>query len=108
MTNLEKIKLQLGLIDTGKDTLLGMLLEDALTDIETYTNYNTDNIDDDTLDNVTRKLVVVAYNKLGIEGSNYYAEGSTVYTFDKASALSALNNYRVPILSGIRDSSESV
>ena len=108
MDILDKIKLQLGLTDTSKDTLLEMLIDEAEVDIERHTNYNSENIPDATLELVIRKLVIIEYRKLGVEGSTYYAEGSTVYTYDKDSVLRELNNYRKPLLCAIRDSSESV
>lgn len=106
MDNIDKIKLQLGLTDTSKDDLLNMLIDEATQDIERHTNYNSENIPDATLNLIIRKLVVIEYRKLGVEGATYYAEGSTVYTYDKESVLKELNNYRKPLLCAIRDSSE--
>ena len=106
MTELETIKLELGLTGTAEDDYLTLKLADANNDILKYTNNNTD-IDEDLTDSVARKLVIAYYNKRGLEGLGYYSEGGLTYTFkEKDDILKELFSYRLPYLVGLVDSTE--
>lgn len=105
MTQLEKIKIKLGisLTDISKDELLNVLLESAAEYIKTYSNR-------DTLTSplliIQEQLTVIYYNRLGTEGEQGYSEGgisTTIYVLNDdlpVSIKSQLNSYR--LLKGAR------
>ena len=95
MNELEKIKIQLNISDTGKDDLLTLLLEDAESQILEYCNrYEAT----DKMAPLIRELAVINYNKQGTEGISSSSEGALSVSFiaEMPEYLKArLNNYRL-------------
>lgn len=94
MSTLDKIKLTLGITGTVEDALLNMLIEDVTEDLLSWINRNTL---PDTLESVLRQIVVIRYNKMGIEGETSHSEGGISRTFEdlSPSLKSIIANHRV-------------
>lgn len=95
MNQFEKTKLLLGLEidDTGKDSLIELLLEQARDEFLQYTN--RDEVPE-TANNVIIEMAVVKYNLLGTEGlqSQSYSGASEEYANYSPQLIKALNRYR--------------
>lgn len=66
LTQLQKIKLLLGIASNDKDILLGLLIDQAEEFCINYTQQDIDNIPESIVD----QIVVYRYNLLGTEGLN--------------------------------------
>lgn len=102
MTQLEKLKIRLGIskTDTLKDDLLNMLLEDAGNEILDYTNRDALIA---KVEGLQRELAITYYNRQGSEGESSRSEGgiSVSYSIEiPASIKSRLNAFR--LLKGAR------
>ena len=105
MELIDKIKIELTLLDQSQDDYLALKIQEAYVDIDMYTNGNLLNIPTAIVESVASKLVIERYNKRGMEGLNYFAEGGSSYTTAEKSALQVLYNYRRPRLVAIREDS---
>lgn len=78
---LEKLKLILGikLDDESEDSLLTLMLEDAVQDVLTWTNRTDLPL---SLESVVRQVVVIRYNKQGAEGQTSHSEGGISRSFE--------------------------
>lgn len=78
---LDKIKVLLGLTDETKDTLLTILIEQAIEEAIDYT-HNEECIN--TINSTIIQMVVYKYNRIGTEGldSEGYSGVSFAYTAD--------------------------
>lgn len=93
MTALEKLKLKLGITDTGQDTLLSLLLEEAE---ETVLDIIGRDELPPRLESVQTALAVIAYNRRGDEGEMSFSEnGVNISLIDglPANIKSRLKNY---------------
>lgn len=84
MTQLEKIKLRLGISDTGQDALLTMLIEDTEREILDYTNRD---ILPTKAEALQRELVIIYYNRLGSEGESSRSEGGVSVSYEMPSNI---------------------
>lgn len=73
MSELDKVKLQLGITDNTQDSLLTLLLEDAESIIDKTVNKG------DGL--LAREAVVYAYNQRGAEGNKSHSSGGFSMSF---------------------------
>lgn len=78
MTQLEKLKIRLGINDSSQDILLDMLLEDAEGEILDYTNRT---IIPDKAQALQRELAITYYNRLGSEGEASRSEGGVSVSY---------------------------
>lgn len=78
MTQLEKIKIRLGIKDTSQDELLNMLLEDAESEILDFTNRPTLPVRAEALQ---RELAIIYHNRLGSEGEASRSEGGVSVSY---------------------------
>lgn len=95
MTVLEKVKILLGLTDTSKDSLLGVLIDDTYKEVADYTHRDTSK---GNMDTAIVQIVVYKYNRLGTEGlsSESYSGVSFGYSEDYPEAIKKLlDSYRV-------------
>lgn len=76
MTQIEKLKLLLG--EGVSDDMLSLLLEDAEADVMTWTNRQ---VIPSGLEPSVRQLVIMRYNKIGIEGQTSHSEGGVSRAF---------------------------
>lgn len=78
---LEKIKLLLGLKldDDSEDILLNLMLEDAISDVLIWTNRSELPV---SLESAARQVVIIRYNKQGVEGESSHSEGGISRSFD--------------------------
>lgn len=72
MSQLEKLKLQLGITDDSKDGDLTLLLEDVEMDILAYCQRT---VLPAGLESTQRQLAIIRYNKEGVEGQTSHSEG---------------------------------
>lgn len=93
-TQLEKLKLTLGLVDTDQDRTLQLLLDDVTTDILTWTNRTTL---PDELETTQRQIAVIRYNMQGVEGQASHSEGTVSRTFEELpqSIRDTIGQYRL-------------
>ena len=94
MDQIAKLKIQLGIKDDEQDGLLGLLLEDVEADIITWTN----RIDfPPSLESIQRQIVVIHYNKQGVEGQSSHSEGGISRSFEDLpqSLQSTINQKRL-------------
>lgn len=94
MTQLEKLKVRLGIKDNKQDDLLNMLLEDAEAEILDFTNRN---ILLPKMESLQRELAIIYYNRMNDEGISSRSEGaiSVTYTTEIPSGIkSRLMAYR--------------
>lgn len=102
MTQLEKLKIRLGIRDNSEDDLLNMLLEDAEGEILDYTNRT---ILPDKAQALQRELAITYYNRMGSEGEASRSEGgvSVSYSIEIPENIKKrLNSLR--LLKGVRKS----
>lgn len=95
VTQLEKLKLQLGITDNSQDDALDLLLDDAESDILTYTNRTELPT---ALESTQRQLAIIRYNKEGVEGQTAHSEGGISRTWDDdipSDIKATLNQYRL-------------
>lgn len=78
MTQLEKLKIRLGIIDNKQDVLLSMLLEDAESEILDFCHRDTLPL---KAEDLQRKLAVIYYNRLGSEGETSRSEGAVSVSY---------------------------
>ena len=107
MTQLEKLKIRLGIASNNKDeSLLEMILEDAENEILDYCNRD---ILPEKAQGLQRELAVVYYNRLGSEGEISRSEGgiSVSYITDIPSGIkSRLNAFRRLKLVGVANANK--
>lgn len=77
-TELDKLKIQLGL-DDSQDDLLELLLEDAETDLLNWTNRREL---PSSLLSTKRQIAIIRYNMMGVEGQTSHSEGSISRSFE--------------------------
>lgn len=82
-TQLEKLKITLGVTGELKDSELNLLLEDAEDDVINWTNRKILPVQ---LQSVVRQIATIRYNMLGIEGQNSHSEGGVSRSFDELPA----------------------
>lgn len=103
---LEKIKLDIGLEDGTNDDYLLQKIGDSLLDIKMYidpTYHNISHVPTDIINVTIQKLVVLYFNKRGLEGTGYFSEGGLTFSYkEKNEALADLTSYRKPSLVNIR------
>ena len=92
MTQLDKLKLSLGISD--QDDLLQMFLDDAETDVLTWTNRATLPA---ALEATVRQIATIRYNLQGIEGQTSHSEGGISRSFDllPKDVQSTINTFRL-------------
>lgn len=78
MTQLEKIKIRLGIKDTSQDELLNMLLEDAESEILDFCNRD---ILLPKMEGLQRELAIIYYNRIGSEGESSRSEGGVSVSY---------------------------
>lgn len=91
---LEDIKTLLNITNTTKDKLLNLLIKQQTNFVLDYTNNTILNIN---LENIVVQLVVIAYNKIGMEGMSSTKFGDISYSFENEipnPILLQLNKYR--------------
>lgn len=72
MSNLEKLKLRLGINSSKEDSLLELILEDSKAEIIDYCRLEEFN---NILEPVQRELAIIYYNRQGTEGEVSRSEG---------------------------------
>ncbi|WP_143314975.1 phage head-tail connector protein [Clostridium sp. HBUAS56017] len=95
MSQLEKLKIRLGIKDNSQDDLLNTLLGDAENEILDHTNRDSLIT---KLEGLQRELVVAYYNRIGSEGESSRSEGgiSVSYSTEIPEAIKArLTAYRL-------------
>lgn len=80
MTQLQKLKIQLGIKTIEEDDSLQLILDDVKDDILIWTNRSTHPI---TLESTQRHIAVIRYNMQGIEGQTSHSEGGISRSFDE-------------------------
>lgn len=78
MTQLEKLKIRLGIGGNTEDELLNMLLEDAEGEILDFTNRDNLPIKAEVLQ---RELAITYYNRMGSEGESSRSEGGVSVSY---------------------------
>ena len=73
MTQIEKLRLRLGIKDETQDDLLNMLLEDAQNEILDFTHRNTLL---NKMEGLQRELAIIYYNRMNDEGISSRSEGA--------------------------------
>ncbi len=93
MTQLEKLKIQLGAGGTDQDGLLQLLLDDAASDLLSWCNRTVLPIG---LESTQRQIAVIRYNMVGLEGQTAHSEGGVSRSFDELplSVQKTINQYR--------------
>ena len=79
LTQLEKLKLNLGITDDSKDDELNVLLEDVESDVLIWTNRKAI---PELLVSTVRQIAVMRYNMQGIEGQTSHTEGGISRSFE--------------------------
>lgn len=79
MTQLEKLKIRLGIKDNKQDDALMQMLEDAGNEILDYCNRNTLPT---KLDALQRELTIIYYNRSLASGEKSRSEGGISVTYD--------------------------
>ncbi|MFJ7933706.1 phage head-tail connector protein [Sporosarcina sp. NPDC096371] len=94
LTQLDKLKIQLGIIDEEQDRALQLSLYDVKDDILTWTNRTEL---PQTLESVQRQIAVIHYNKQGVEGQSSHSEGGISRSFEDLpqSIQNAINQKRL-------------
>lgn len=78
MTQLEKLKIRIGIKDTSQDELLNMLLEDAESEILDFCNRD---ILLPKMEGLQRELAIIYYNRIGSEGESSRSEGGVSVSY---------------------------
>jgi len=100
MSQIERLKLRLGITDNNQDNLLTQLLEDAKAEILDYCNRD---ILPAKAEPLQRELTIVYYNRLGSEGESSRSEGGISVSYSTEipeNIKSRLNAFR--LLKGAR------
>ena len=104
MTQLEKMKIRLGITDNSQDALLTQILEDAETDILDYTNRN---VILSKMEGIQRELAIIYYNRIGSEGEASRSEGGISVSYEMPEQVKArLKAYRRLKAVGLVESEE--
>ncbi|SYX85899.1 phage head-tail connector protein [Paenibacillus alvei] len=80
MSQLEKLKIQLGIQGESQDKSLTLLLEDVASDLLVWTNRSTLPA---VLETTQRQIAVIRYNMQGVEGQTSHSEGGVSRSFDE-------------------------
>lgn len=94
MSQLEKIKIRLGISDISQDNLLNQVLEDAQSEILDYCNRDILPI---KAEGLQRELAIVYYNRQGSEGESSRSEGGISVSYSTeipGNIKSRLNAFR--------------
>ncbi|MEG0451278.1 MAG: phage head-tail connector protein [Lysinibacillus sp.] len=78
-SQLDKLKIPLGIKDDLQDDLLQLFLDDARDDILTWTNRKDIPI---ALESVQRQIATIRYNMQGVEGQSSHSEGGISRSFE--------------------------
>lgn len=78
MTQLERLKIRLGIKGTDEDDLLMMLLDDAEGEILDFCNRDILPVKAESLQ---RELAIIYYNRLGSEGETSRSEGGVSVSY---------------------------
>ncbi|ATP40703.1 hypothetical protein CSE16_11950 [Solibacillus sp. R5-41] len=78
-SQLDKLKIALGIKDDLQDDLLQLFLDDARNDILTWTNRVELS---PSLESVQRQMATICYNMQGVEGQSSHSEGGISRSFD--------------------------
>ncbi|GLC88698.1 phage head-tail connector protein [Lysinibacillus piscis] len=78
-TQLDKLKMTLGISDDTKDAELQLILDDVQDDILTWTNRAEL---PKLLESTIRQIAVIRYNMQGVEGQTSHSEGGISRSFD--------------------------
>lgn len=81
MSELEKLKTQLGITENEQDSLLTLILEDSTQAISQMTNRT----ELSKYQSAVRAVAVVMYNKTGREGLSSYSAGSVSVSYEELS-----------------------
>lgn len=95
MSQIEKLKIRLGIADNNQDSLLTQLLEDAQAEILDYCNRDILPVKAEPLQ---KELAIVYYNRLGYEGESSRSEGGISVSYSTEipeSIKSRLNSFRL-------------
>lgn len=106
MTQLEKLKLRIGITDDTQDDLLNMLLEDSKNEILDFT-HRTELLT--TMEGLQRELAIIYYNRMGSEGESARSEGgiSVTYSTDMPTNIKdRLKAYRLLKAVGVANASK--
>jgi len=79
MTQLQKLRIQLGIKTIVEDDSLQLILDDVKEDILIWTNRATLPV---ILESTQRQIAVIRYNMQGIEGQTSHSEGGISRSFD--------------------------
>lgn len=79
MSQLDKLKLTLGIKDDTQDDELTLLLEDVATDLLSWTHRI---VIPPGLEPTQRQIAVIRYNMEGVEGQSSHSEGSVSRAFE--------------------------
>lgn len=103
---LEEIKIDIGITSNEEDNYLNMKIDDSLIDIKRYidpSKLDISHIPTYLINNIIKKLVILYYNRRGLEGTGYYSEGGLTFSYkEKNEALSDLSRFQKPTLTNIR------
>ncbi len=80
MTQLEKLRFQIGIDGTAQDTLLQLLLDDAASDLLTWCNRISLPA---ALEPTQRQIAIIRYNTMGVEGQTSHSEGGVSRSFEE-------------------------
>lgn len=81
-SQLEKLRIRLGIKTIDQDDLLELLLEEAKDFLLTETNRATLPV---SLESTQRQLAIISYNMQGIEGQTSHSEGGVSRSFESLS-----------------------
>ena len=79
MSELEKLKLQLGITEALQDQLLILLLEDSTQTVTQMTNRN----ELSKYNTAVRAIAILMYNKIGREGLSSYSAGGVAVSYEE-------------------------
>ncbi|MEK4628105.1 phage head-tail connector protein [Solibacillus sp. FSL R7-0682] len=79
LTQLDKLKINLGIKDESKDDDLNLILEDSRNDVLIWTNRKEIPV---FLESTVRQITTIRYNMQGIEGQTSHSEGGISRSFD--------------------------
>lgn len=94
MTQLEKLKVRLGIQDDSQDALLECILEDVEADMLAYTN-RSELLP--SMNSLQIKIAVIEYNKQGSEGMSAQSQGGVSQSWIDGlpqDIISALTSFR--------------
>lgn len=79
LTQLDKLKISLGIKDGTNDDDLNLILEDAQNDVLIWTNRVKI---PPILESTVRQIAIIRYNMQGVEGQSSHSEGGISRSFD--------------------------